>query len=169
MRRRRFTWRSCLSGLITLVVFAGVFFLVRPYIAKVWLKSSLYMLQTHLDDYRRTVGYYPDTIAELQEEMNYKLPFDSIGLLYFTGIQRMQVVEVGKYKPGGVVFESHSEYTSQVDAYYLGIYGLNPNGGKDYFHGKPNWDNVYEKDEARDGKREGLILVLREPPRMAFN
>jgi len=166
MRRRRLTWTSVLATVVVVVVIAGGLYFLRPLIAKVWLKGILYTLQEHLEDYKGANGYYPDHLADLEELEGYHLPMDPVSVLTFHAPRKLREVKLGDFTPGGLVYYSYIKYGERVDAYYLGAYGFNPHGGRDCFRGSPSWNNTYDEDEMRDGKPEGLIMLLTEPPRV---
>lgn len=168
MRRRRFSWTSLLTTLVTLVVIAGGLYLCRPLIAKMWLKSLLYVLQERVEQYKGANGYYPDHLADLEELENYHLPLNPLSVLNFKRPQEVKEVKLGQFTPGGLVYYPYVRYGRRLDAYFLGIYGLNEKGGIDRFKGEPKWDNIYEEGETRDGVPEGLVLLLTEPERSLF-
>ena len=168
MRRRRFTWTSVLTTLITLAVIAGGLYLCRPLIAKLWLKGLLYALQTHLEDYRGANGYYPEELADLEEMEKYRLPLNPLSVLNFQRPRKVEQVKLGEFAPGGLVYRAYVKYDRRLDAYFLGVYGMSPHGGIDRFKGEPKWQNLYGEKDRPDGKPEGLVLLLTEPPRTAF-
>lgn len=135
-----------------------------------YARQRLANIQLQLEKYSVKFGTnaggdndYPATIAELADKMDYKMPLNPY---IFTSDVPLHQVEDNAFETAGIVYKPMKNGSGQILGYQLGIFGDDPYGGQDLFDGdKVDWSKLYlDQSAKRDGKPEGLILLLASWP-----
>jgi len=135
-----------------------------------YARQRLGSIQLQLEKYSVKFGIkaggdndYPATIAELADKMDYKMPLNPY--IFMSDVPLRQV-EDNAFETGGIVYKPMKNGSGQIVGYQLGIFGDSPYSGQDLFDGdKVDWSKLYlDQSATRDGKPEGLILLLASWP-----